>query len=130
MIDKKILKGKTATELSAISSQDFLNLVKSRQRRAIKRNGLEYKLLKQKVEKYKQNKINKLIKTECREAIILPAWIGLKFGVHNGKEFQQIEILPEMIGHRLGEFAFTTKRVVHSAPGIGATRSSKAISNK
>ncbi len=130
MADKKIFKGKTAIELSSISNQEFLMLIKSRQRRTIKRNGLEYKLLKEKIEKYKKDKKDKIIKTHCREGVILPQWIGLKFAIHNGKEFQQIAILPEMIGHRLGEFIFTTKRVVHSAPGIGATRSSKAISNK
>lgn len=130
MADKKIFRGKTASELSSISNSEFLMLVKSRQRRTIKRNGIEYKLLKEKIEKYKKDKKDKIIKTHCREGVILPAWIGLKFAIHNGKEFQQIAILPEMIGHRLGEFIFTTKRVVHSAPGIGATRSSKAISNK
>ncbi|HLC85017.1 MAG TPA: ribosomal protein S19 family protein, partial [Candidatus Nanoarchaeia archaeon] len=35
---------------------------------------------------------------------------------------------PEMLGHKLGEFAITKKRVAHSAPGIGATRSSASLS--
>jgi len=39
-------------------------------------------------------------------------------------------IEPEMIGHYLGEFAGTRKGVSHSAPGIGATRSSAALSVK
>ena len=62
-----------------------------------------------------------------RDAVILPDWVGLKFGIHNGKEFKTVEIKPEMIGHRLGEFSHTTGRVLHSGPGVGATRGSKFI---
>ncbi len=71
-----------------------------------------------------------MIKTQIREALILPSWIGMSFAVHNGKEFKQIEIRPEMLGHRLGDYAFSTKRVVHSAPGIRATRGSKFLAVK
>ncbi|MBL7054846.1 ribosomal protein S19 family protein, partial [Candidatus Woesearchaeota archaeon] len=38
--------------------------------------------------------------------------------------------MEEMIGHYLGEFAMTRQRVAHSAPGIGATRSSGSLSVK
>ncbi|MEM2576477.1 MAG: ribosomal protein S19 family protein, partial [Candidatus Bathyarchaeia archaeon] len=41
--------------------------------------------------------------------------------------FVPVEIKPEMIGHYLGEFAITNKRVVHGAPGIGASRSSMYV---
>jgi small subunit ribosomal protein S19 len=47
--------------------------------------------------------------------------------VHNGKEYVPVEITAEKLGHRLGEFALTRKQVKHSAPGFGATRSSKYI---
>jgi small subunit ribosomal protein S19 len=130
MAEKKIFKGMTGEEIARIPQQDFLTLIKSRQRRSIKRNGIDYKNLKIKVEKYKKDGKGKVVKTQCREAVILPSWIGMKFAVHNGKEFQQLDIVPEMIGHRLGDFVYTTKRVVHSAPGIGATRGSKALSQK
>jgi small subunit ribosomal protein S19 len=59
--------------------------------------------------------------------IILPEMVGVKLGVYNGKEYKPVEIKFEMIGHRLGEFALTRQRVVHSAPGVGATRGSKHI---
>ena len=62
--------------------------------------------------------------------MILPSWIGLRFGVHNGKEFLPVQITPNMLGHRLGEFAFTTKPVRHSAPGIRATKGSKFLAVK
>jgi len=66
-----------------------------------------------------------IVKTHCRDMIILPSFVGKTIGVHNGKEFQPVKIQPEMIGHYLGEFALTRKRVKHSGPGVGATRSSK-----
>jgi small subunit ribosomal protein S19 len=47
--------------------------------------------------------------------------------VHNGKEFVQVEIKPDMIGHYLGEFAVTNKPVRHGTPGIGASRSSMYV---
>ena len=53
--------------------------------------------------------------------------VGKVIFVHNGKEFVRVEIKPEMIGHRLGEFAKTRKFEKHSGPGVGATRSSKYV---
>ena len=44
--------------------------------------------------------------------------------------FVPVLIKEKMIGHYLGEFAMTRKIVTHSAPGIGATRSSSAVSVK
>ena len=84
----------------------------------------------QKIEKYRKKNGNKPIRTHVREAVILPAWVGMKFEVHNGKEFKKITITANMLGHRLGEFAYTTKRVQHSAPGIRATRGSKFLAVK
>jgi small subunit ribosomal protein S19 len=51
--------------------------------------------------------------------------VGKKVAIHNGKEFKEVELRAEMIGHYLGEFALTRKIVKHSGPGVGATRSSK-----
>ena len=72
----------------------------------------------------------KPIRTHIREALILPSWVGLKFEVHDGKEFKHCIISANMLGHRLGEYAYTTKRVLHSAPGIRATRGSKFLAVK
>ena len=60
--------------------------------------------------------------------IIIPDMIDKTIKVHNGKEFVQLIIMPEMLGHRLGEFSLTRKKISHSAPGVGATRSSSAVS--
>lgn len=62
--------------------------------------------------------------------IIIPSMIDKKVGIYTGKEWTQLLITIEMLGHRLGEFALTRKSVKHNAPGIGATRSSAAISVK
>ena len=67
------------------------------------------------------------VKTHCRDMIVLPEMLGVTIGVYNGKEFVPIEITPEMIGHYLGEFALTRRRVSHGAPGVGSTKSSQYV---
>ncbi|MGC8676048.1 MAG: 30S ribosomal protein S19 [Candidatus Micrarchaeia archaeon] len=125
-----VYRGKSLEELEAMSPSEFAKLVGARERRSIMRMGFEYKQLIAKVEKAKKQNSNKVIKTTIREAVILPQWVGLRFGIHDGKEFKEMSITPEMIGHRLGEYAFTVKRVMHSAPGIRATRGSKFLAVK
>ena len=50
-----------------------------------------------------------IIKTWSRSAVISPEMVGFTFGVHNGKEHMPVYITEDMVGHRLGEFALTTK---------------------
>ncbi|MEM0094590.1 MAG: 30S ribosomal protein S19 [Candidatus Micrarchaeaceae archaeon] len=123
-------RGKTLDELQSMSVSDFAKLLKSRQRRSIKRLGIDYEKLIKKVNAAKKSASGKPIKTHVREAVILPSWIGMKFAVYNGKEFKELVITQEMLGHRLGEFIFTTMPVKHSAPGIRATRGSKFLAVK
>lgn len=130
MAERIAYRGKTPTELAKLTEPEYLKMVKSRQRRSMKRASLEYRKLIQKVEKSKKANSNKPIRTHIREAVILPSWIGMHFQVHNGKEFQPLEISAVMLGHRLGEYAYTTKRVQHSAPGIRATKGSKFLAVK
>ncbi|MGC8572204.1 MAG: 30S ribosomal protein S19 [Candidatus Micrarchaeia archaeon] len=130
MVERIAYRGKNYQEVQSMSTEEYIKLVKSRQRRSIKRNSLLFRKLNEKIEKIKASKKDKIIKTHAREAVIMPSWIGLKFGVYNGKEFQTIEITPLMVGHRLGEFAYTTKAVQHSAPGIRATKGSKFLAVK
>ncbi|KAL2107999.1 hypothetical protein VUR80DRAFT_4415 [Thermomyces stellatus] len=49
------------------------------------------------------------IRTQARSATILPSFVGLKFQVHNGKVYHEVEIKEEMVGHKLGEFSPTRK---------------------
>ncbi len=51
----------------------------------------------------------KTIKTWSRACTITPEMIGFTFDVHNGKNFSNVYVTEEMVGHRLGEFAFTRK---------------------
>jgi len=67
------------------------------------------------------------VKTHLRNMIIIPEMVASVVGIHNGKEFTQIEIKPDMIGHYLGEFSITYKPVRHGRPGVGATGSSRFI---
>ncbi|MBI2474438.1 MAG: 30S ribosomal protein S19 [Candidatus Taylorbacteria bacterium] len=53
------------------------------------------------------------IKTWARDSQISPEMVGFKFLVHNGKDFIEVLIAEEMVGHRLGEFALTRKFVKH-----------------
>ena len=50
-----------------------------------------------------------IIKTWCRACTITPEMVGFTFGVHNGKEHVPVYVTEDMVGHRLGEFAPTTK---------------------
>lgn len=47
------------------------------------------------------------IKTWGRSCTIVPEFVGHTFTVHNGKKFSPIYITEQMVGHKLGEFAFT-----------------------
>ena len=119
-------KGKTIDELKKLSLNELAQLLPSRQRRKIKRGFIDqHKIL---IKKLRSNEKN--IETHDRDMIILPEMIGSTIKVYNGKDFMPVMIEPEMIGHYLGEFALTRKKVAHSAPGIGATRSSASLSVK
>lgn len=54
-----------------------------------------------------------VIKTWSRDSEISPEMVGFMFGVHNGKNFIEVLVTEDMIGHRLGEFALTRKFVKH-----------------
>ncbi len=121
-------KGYSPEDLEKMSLKELIEILPARIRRTLRR-GLtpaQQKLL-EKIRKYKQKGINKPIRTHCRDMPILPEMFGLTIMVYNGKEFVPVKVTPEMIGHYLGEFALTRKRVVHGAPGVGATRSSKFV---
>lgn len=53
------------------------------------------------------------IKTWARASEISPEMVGFTFLVHNGKDFLEVFVTEEMVGHRLGEFSPTTKFMRH-----------------
>jgi small subunit ribosomal protein S19 len=115
-------KGHSLQELKDMELDELAQLLPARQRRKLKRELTEeQKKLLQKMRE------GKTIRTHDRDMIVLPEMVGTTIGVHDGKTFASFEIMPEMIGHYLGEYALTRKRVAHGGPGVGATRSSKYV---
>jgi len=112
---------------------ELMRLLPARIRRTLKR-GLHpenRKLLenirKAKAEMAKTGTQTKRIRTHRRDMPILPEMVGLTIEVHNGKDFIPVEITLDKVGHYLGEFAITNKRVVHGKPGVGASKSSTYV---
>ena len=121
-----IYRGKTLEELQEMGLKELSVLFPAAARRKIKRGFTEQeKILLKNLRTSK-----KPVKTHCRTLLVLPEMVGKTIKVYNGKLFEDVIIHPEMIGHYLGEFSMTRKRVSHSSPGVGATRSSSNISVK
>ena len=117
-------QGLNEEEIKKLDLKEFMQLVPAQTRRSLKRGFTDQqKIFLKKIEAEEKN-----LETHCRNLIILPQMIGLLIKVYTGKDFVPVSITSDMIGHRLGEFALTRKGVSHSAAGVGATRSSKAVS--
>lgn len=124
----KTFRGKSMEELKTLDVREFAQYLPSRERRTVMRS---FQMIEKFLEKSKKDVAkNKLVKTQTREIPIVPAMIGWTIAVHNGKEYTQVKITEDMLGHRLGEFTLTRKTVKHGAAGIGATRSSAGASVK
>ena len=67
----------------------------------------------------------KVIKTWSRASVIAPEFVGLTFGVHNGKEFVPVYVTENMVGYRLGEFSTTRKFRGHGGQLARATGNTK-----
>jgi small subunit ribosomal protein S19 len=118
-------RGYTVEQLNGMSTEAILQLLPSRARRSLNRGISDDKRkLLEDVRSQKEGQLEGQIKTHARDMIVLPVMVGATIGVYTGKEFLSIEVKPEMIGHYLGEYAITNKKVVHGTPGIGASRSS------
>jgi small subunit ribosomal protein S19 len=124
MIKEFKFYGKSEAELKEMDLTEFIKLVPARQRRSMSRgfNDEEKKFL------VNLKKSIKPIKTHLRDMLIIPEMMGKRILVHNGKSFQEINVDVEMLGRYLGEFVMTRNKVAHSAPGVGATKSSSAVS--
>ena len=95
-----------------LSSEQLRDVVHARARRRFNRGlkrkpmGLIKKLRKAKQEA-KPNEKPDLVKTHLRNMIVVPEMIGSVIGIYSGKEFNQVEIKPEMVGFYLGEFSIS-----------------------
>ncbi len=63
--------------------------------------------LLKKAEAARASSRNQVIKTWSRRSTILPQFVGLTFGVHNGNKHVPVLVSEDMVGHKLGEFAPT-----------------------
>jgi small subunit ribosomal protein S19 len=122
-------KGYASQQLQSLSIEALIPLLNARQRRSLDKRVGKYmsddkRKLREEIKLLREGKLKGQLKTHVRDMIILPDMVGLSMNVHNGKEFSLITIRPEMIGHYLGEYSITNKRVQHGAPGVGSSRSS------
>lgn len=83
--------------------------------RSLKKGAFIDDHLAKKVEKAVAEGVGKAkpIKTWSRRSTIYPNFVGLTFQVHNGREFINVHILEDMVGHKLGEFSITRKFTGH-----------------
>ena len=68
-----------------------------------------------KAEKAQGSGRNEVIKMWSRRSTVLPQFVGLTFGVHNGHKHVPVVVSEEMIGHKFGEFAPTRTYYGHTA---------------
>lgn len=71
--------------------------------------------LLKKAEELRASRGNNVIKTWSRRSTILPQFVGLTFGVYNGRKFVPVLVTEDMIGHKLGEFSPTRLYYGHTA---------------
>jgi len=118
-------RGYTIEQLQSMSFETFITLLPSRHRRSLNRGiSDEKRKILEDVRATTDGRLKGSIRTHARDMTILPNMVGLTILVHNGKEFISLEIKAEMVGHYLGEYIITNKKVVHGTPGIGSSRSS------
>lgn len=115
-------RGLKVEELKKLNMDEMMALLPARQRRRLKR-GLtkDHRRLLSRV------KDRDVVRTHLRDMIVLPEMVGKTIEIYNGKTFNRVEIMPEMVGHYLGEYSLTRARVSHGSAGVGATRSSKFV---
>ncbi|EAA21292.1 ribosomal protein S19 [Plasmodium yoelii yoelii] len=125
-------RGIELDKLLELNQEELVKLLPARQRRKFRR-GIDKKaksLLKKLRKAKKECEVGekpKPIPTHLRNMTIIPEMVGSIVAVHNGKQYTNVEIKPEMIGYYLGEFSITYKHTRHGKPGIGATHSSRFI---
>ena len=83
--------------------------------RSLKKGPFVDASLMKKVKEINKSGKKEVIKTWSRRSTIYPEFVGLTFGVHNGKEHIPVYVTEDMVGHKLGEFALTRKFGGHGA---------------
>ncbi|MEY3202489.1 MAG: hypothetical protein RIR70_2039 [Pseudomonadota bacterium] len=83
--------------------------------RSIKKGPFVDGHLLDKVGKARETSDKRPIKTWSRRSTVMPEFVGLTFGVHNGKQHIPVYVTENMVGHKLGEFALTRTFKGHAA---------------
>jgi small subunit ribosomal protein S19 len=123
-IKEQKYRGQDVGVLKTMDVREVAKFLPARSRRSLMRHfDVVENFIKRCNEKISKNK---KIKTHQRDIVIVPQMVGLTIAVYNGKNFEDVLITHQMIGHRLGEFSLTRRQVKHGAAGIGATKSSRA----
>jgi small subunit ribosomal protein S19 len=108
------LRGRTLPELQELPLSELAKLLSSRARRSIRRGfNSETTIF---FEKLRAAPRDAVLRTHTRDALVLPDHVGRRIAIHTGKEFKEIEVRPEMIGHYYGEFALTRRLARSSSP--------------
>ena len=115
-------RGLKVEELTKLNMDEMMALLPARQRRRLKRG-----LTKDHRRLISRVKDRDVVRTHLRDMIVLPEMVGKTIEIYNAKTFNRVEIMPEMVGHYLGEYSLTRARVSHGSAGVGATRSSKFV---
>ena len=71
--------------------------------------------LLKKAEKAAASQRNDVVKIWSRRSTRLPQFVGITFGVYNGKKFIPVSVSEDMVGHKFGEFAPTRTYYGHAA---------------
>jgi len=125
LVKKFEFRGMALSELEQLPLEKLFEMFPARQRRSLTRGITDGKRkLIEEIKAAKAGKNKNPIRTHLRDLIVLPYMVGVTVNVFSGKEFQPVNIVPEMISRYLGEYVITNKRVTHGAPGVGASRSS------
>lgn len=83
--------------------------------RSLKKGPFVEQHLLEKIDKLNDSGVKKPVKTWSRRSTITPEFVGLTVSVHNGRAFSPVFVTENMVGHKLGEFAFTRTFKKHGA---------------
>lgn len=83
--------------------------------RSIKKGPYVDPKLLEKIQKMIKSGLKKPIKTWSRRSTITPDFVGITFSIYNGRTFIPVYVTENMVGHKLGEFAFTRTFKKHGA---------------
>lgn len=79
--------------------------------------------LMKKVEAVQRSGAKQAIRTWSRDSTIMPEMVGLTIAVHDGRRHVPVFCTENMVGHKLGEFAFTRTFRGHKGRSETSSRS-------